>query len=69
MANYQETTRYDSGEMRQSVRFGRERGVRVSIPAAVLRAAGIDPAGPPPPYKLWANGDKGSTVWVKFYRT
>jgi hypothetical protein len=64
----QETYRYDRAERRRSERRGRERGVRIYIPAAELRRAGIDPHGPAPEYKLWANADKGATVWVKLYQ-
>jgi hypothetical protein len=63
----QETTRYDHTERRRSERRGRERGIRVYIPAAELRRAGIDPHGPAPEYKLWGNADRGSCVFVKLY--
>lgn len=66
----QERTRYDSGKRRQSQRYGKERGVRINIPAAVLREAGIDPHGPPPEYNLWApsrDGKPQRSVMVRLY--
>jgi hypothetical protein len=67
MGILQETTKYDQTERRRSERRGRERGVRIYIPAAELRKAGIDPHGPAPEYKLWGNGDRGASVFVKLY--
>ena len=64
----QETSRYDSAQRRKSYRKGSERGVNIYIPAAMLRAAGIDPHGPCPEWQGWASDVKGSSVRVKFYR-
>jgi hypothetical protein len=64
-----ESYKYDQAERRKSERRGRERGIRVFIPAAELRKAGIDPHGPAPEYKLWGNADRGASVFVKLYRT
>lgn len=52
MGDWRETSRYDRAEWRKSQRMGAQRGVRVFIPAAELRAAGIDPDGPPPLFRL-----------------
>lgn len=68
MESRQETTRYDKGERRRSHRKGSERGVNIYIPAAMLRAAGIDPHGPCPEWQGWPRNSKGSSVVVKFYR-
>lgn len=70
MVNPQETTRYDHAARRQSVRYGSEKGVRVFIPAAELRRAGIDPHGPAPEYSVRGHkrSANGSTVMVSLYR-
>jgi hypothetical protein len=69
MAARHESYKYDQAARRKSERRGRERGIRVFIPAAELRKAGIDPHGPAPEYKLWGNADRGASVFVKLYRT
>lgn len=65
METPQERSRYDSGAMRKSVRYGRETGIRLFIPAAELRKAGIDPHGDPPRYKVW--GTSGGGAMIRFY--
>lgn len=54
---------------RQSVRHGRQRGVRVFLSADVLDAAGIDPNGKPPTYSVQAVKDRPSrrSVLVRLY--
>lgn len=66
----QETIKYDRAARRKSVRYGNEKGVRVYIPAAELRAAGIDPNGPEPEYLLrgYQRSASGCTVMVSLYR-
>jgi hypothetical protein len=61
-----ERSRYDPAEQRQAVRRGKERGAWVFVPAAELRAAGLDPAEPAPRYRVWAHG-RGS-IMVRLYR-
>jgi hypothetical protein len=58
--------RYDAGLRRQSVRRGRERGCWLYVPAAELLKAGIDPADPPPFYRLW--GTQSGGIMVRLYR-
>jgi len=68
----QETTRYDSGARRKSYRMGREHGLRLFIPAAVLREAGIDPHGPEPEWSVWAplrDGKPQRSLMLRFYAT
>ena len=62
-----EVARYDNRARRKSHRKGRERGVNIYIPAAMLRAAGIDPDGPCPEWQGWGSAVKGHSVRVKFY--
>lgn len=64
-ASRQETTRYDSQAPRQAQRKGRERGVWVFVPAAELRKAGVDPAGPAPKFRVW--GRPRGTALIRFY--
>lgn len=54
--------RYDPRRRRKSQRYGRQRGVRIEIPAAELRKAGIDPHGEPPEYNVWATSKGGLMV-------
>lgn len=61
-----EGIRHDPARARQSLRYGREKGVRITIPKAALIAAGIDPDGPPPKYRTW--GSRRGSVLVRFYR-
>ncbi len=46
--------KHDSAARRKSKRAGRERGCWLYVPAEYLMAAGIDPLGPPPYYRVWA---------------
>ena len=60
-----------SPHRRRSQRSGREKGARVSIPAHVLEAVGIDPQGPPPRYTVQAvkeePGRRRRSVLVRLY--
>lgn len=69
METRQETTRYDAAQRRKGSRVGKERGLRIYIPAAELRKAGIDPHGPEPEYRLhgYQRSRNGSTVIVTLY--
>lgn len=64
-----QTTAYDPARARVSDRRGKEKGVRIYIPEAELRRAGIDPADPPPTYKThgFKRSAKGHTVIVSLY--
>lgn len=59
-----------SPDRRQSARHGREKGIRIFIPAAELDAAGFDPDGPAPLYTTQGVRDRPSrgVVLVKLYR-
>lgn len=69
MEDWRETSKYDRREPRQAQRHGREKGIRITIPAAELRAAGIDPNGPPPKYLTVGRqrSANGHTVFVSLY--
>lgn len=60
-----------SPDYRQSSRHGRERGLRVYIPADVLALAGVDPHAPEPPYSVQAvreePGRRRRSVLVRLY--
>jgi hypothetical protein len=54
---------------RRALRKQAERGCSVYIPAEVLQAVGIDPAGPPPFYRTWPGPKRTNpTVLVKLYQ-
>jgi|GraSoiStandDraft_59_1057299.scaffolds.fasta_scaffold1196396_1 hypothetical protein len=53
--------RHDTAERKQAQRHGREKGCRVYIAAEQLEAAGIDPNGPKPWYRVWA-GERGRFI-------
>lgn len=57
---------YDYALRRKSRRQGRQKGCTVDIPAAELVAAGIDPDGPPPYYRVW--GSPRGSILVRLYR-
>lgn len=57
---------YDHARRRQAKRSGRERGCWAYIAAEELEAAGIDPEGPPPLYRVWGTPRGG--VLVRLYR-
>lgn len=64
--NHQERARFDQTKRRRSQRQGKQRGITITIPAAQLREAGIDPDGPPPQFRTWAS-ERGS-ILVRLYR-
>lgn len=53
--------RHDAALRKQSTRGGRDKGCRVYIAAEQLEAAGIDPNGPAPFYRVWA-GPRGRFI-------
>lgn len=65
MSTKQQENTYDPGQRRQSQRAGREKGIRVFIPAEVLLASGLDPDAPPPSYRVWP-GTRGG-VRLRLY--
>jgi hypothetical protein len=58
--------RYDAARRRKATRGGRDRGVRVYIPAEELLKAGYDPDGPPPYFRVWGSSRGG--LFVRLYR-
>ena len=56
---------YDPDSRRKSTRKQRERGCWLYVPAAELAKAGIDPAGPPPFYRVW--GSAGGGLYGRLY--
>lgn len=57
--------KHDPAARRQAKRSGRERGCWTYIPAESLVKAGIDPAGPPPFYRVWG-GARGRYIVVLY---
>lgn len=62
--------RHDAGMRRKAQRRGRERGCWVYIAGEELQAAGIDPHGPVPFYKIatYQRSRNASTAIVSLYR-
>jgi hypothetical protein len=56
----------DPARRKRATRAGRQRGCYIYIPAENLQAAGVDPAGPVPHYRVWG-GRRGSLL-VTLYR-
>ncbi len=56
-------------DRRKSARLGREKGIRVFIPAVQLEAAGIDPNAEPPEYVVQGVSDRPTRglVLVRLY--
>lgn len=59
--------RHDPAKRRRSQRAGKEKGVRIYIAAAELRAAGIDPHGPAPEYRVWPDTTKRGGMRLRLY--
>jgi hypothetical protein len=53
--------RSDLAARKRAVRGGRDKGCRLYIPAEALEAAGIDPNGPVPWYRVWP-GERGRFI-------
>jgi hypothetical protein len=60
------SNRYDYAKRRQGRRKQRERGIHVYITGDELSAAGFDPHGPPPFYRVW--GTKRGGVMIRLYK-
>lgn len=58
--------RYDAGRRRRTKRSGRETGCWVYIAGEELRAAGFEPAGELPWYRVWSSPRGG--VRLRLYR-
>lgn len=56
---------YDQAARRRGVRRGREKGCWLYVPAEALQETGIDPADPPPFYRIWT---RKRAVLVQLYR-
>lgn len=58
----------DTAGRHHSVRKGRERGCWVYIPQAVLDACGVEPAAPPPDYRVYTTSKRRRrAVLVQLY--
>lgn len=57
--------RHDAGLRRKAARKGRERGCSLYIAADELAAAGIDPYGPAPLFRVWSGRKR--TLMIALY--
>jgi len=64
----QQGLRHDPQARRKSQRTGAMKGVRITIAAAELRAAGIDPDGPPPEYRVFPGSRRDGGFQLRLYR-
>jgi hypothetical protein len=60
--------RHDSEARRKSQRHGRQKGITITIAAAELRRAGIDPDGPAPEYRVFPGKKADGGVQLRLYR-
>jgi hypothetical protein len=61
--------RHDPQAHRKAQRHGRQKGVTITIAAAELRAAGIDPDGPVPTYRVFPGKKQDGGVQLRLYRS
>ena len=60
--------RYDPERRRKSQRHGKQKGITITIAAAELAAAGIDPEGPPPEYKVYPGSRRDGGLQLRLFR-
>jgi hypothetical protein len=60
--------RHDPEARRKSQRHGKQRGITITISAAELRAAGVDPEGPAPEYKVFPGKRRDGGLQLRLYR-
>jgi hypothetical protein len=60
--------RHDSEARRKAQRHGRQKGITITIAAAELRRAGIDPDGPVPEYRVFPGKKADGGVQLRLYR-
>jgi hypothetical protein len=60
--------RHDSEARRKAQRHGRQKGITITIAAAELRAAGIDPDGPVPEYRVYPGSKRDGGLQLRLFR-
>lgn len=60
--------RHDPLARRKSQRHGKRKGVVITISAAELAAAGIDPEGPAPEYRVYPGSKRDGGMQLRLYR-
>jgi len=63
-----EGLRHDPQARRKSQRHGKQKGITITISAAELRAAGVDPEAPPPEYKVFPGQRRDGGLQLRLYR-
>jgi hypothetical protein len=60
--------RHDSEARRKSQRHGRQKGLTITVAAAELRAAGLDPDGPAFEYRVYPGKKRDGGLQLRFFR-
>jgi hypothetical protein len=60
--------RHDPRARRKAQRHGRQKGVTITIAAAELRAAGIDPDGDVPTYRVYPGSKRDGGLQLRLFR-
>jgi hypothetical protein len=60
--------RHDPERRRKSYRYGKQKGVTIQISAAELLAAGIDPNGPAPEYRVYPGQRRDGGLQLRLFR-
>jgi hypothetical protein len=60
--------RHDPMARRKSQRHGRQKGLTITIAAAELRAAGLDPDGPAFEYRVYPGSKRDGGLQLRFFR-
>ena len=60
--------RHDPEARRKSQRHGKQKGITITISAAELRAAGVDPEAPAPEYKVFPGSKRDGGLQLRLYR-
>lgn len=60
--------RHDPRARRKAQRHGRQKGLTITIAAAELRAAGLDPDGPAYEYRVYPGSKRDGGLQLRFFR-
>lgn len=60
--------RHDPLARRKSQRHGKQKGITITIAASELVAAGVDPEGPAPEYRVFPGQRRDGGLQIRLYR-